>query len=198
MVGHVSYCDRRRRRSESNRRIEVLQTSAFAACVRVSGTGRLDISGELRHFFIDVCDNGQAGADGASSPRSPRAALEPQCRLRATIAPAAAPPRVGRRCAGLAWLGKCVGVRRRVTALQLCHFGRIGTMLRRIAPYACLGVVATLGAFGCGEPTSVAPTLGDLLPLPATTRVTGLGATLPPNERLEFDFNVTDAPGGRM
>ena len=71
-------------------------------------------------------------------------------------------------------------------------------MLRTIAPYARLVVLATLGAFGCGEPTSVAPTIGDLLPLPATTRVTGLGATLPPNERLEFDFNVTDAPGGRM
>ena len=70
-------------------------------------------------------------------------------------------------------------------------------MRRKIAPYARLGVVATLGALGCGEPTALLPA-GDLLPLPATTRVTGLGATLPPGERLEFDFNVTDAPGGRM
>jgi hypothetical protein len=70
-------------------------------------------------------------------------------------------------------------------------------MRRTIAPYARLGVVATLGALGCGEPTALLPA-HDLLPLPATTRVTGIGATLPPGERLEFDFNVTDAPGGRM
>jgi len=70
-------------------------------------------------------------------------------------------------------------------------------MLRRIAPYARLGVVATLGALGCGEPTGLLPR-GDLLPLPATTRITGRGATLPPGERMEFDFDVTDAPGGRM
>jgi hypothetical protein len=71
-------------------------------------------------------------------------------------------------------------------------------MLRRTDLYAGLGLVAALAAFGCGEPTAPAPLRGDLLPLPATTRATGLGAFMPPNERLEFDFNVTDAPGGRM
>lgn len=35
-------------------------------------------------------------------------------------------------------------------------------------------------------------------PPPAGVRVTGLGATLPTNERLEFDFDVTDPPAGRM
>jgi hypothetical protein len=71
-------------------------------------------------------------------------------------------------------------------------------MQRKIGLYARLGLIATFGALGCREPTAIPPTRGDILPLPATTRVTGRGATLPPNERLEFDFNVNDAPGGRM
>jgi len=74
-------------------------------------------------------------------------------------------------------------------------------MGRTSNPYARLGLVAALAAavsaLGCQEPSALSPR-GDLLPLPATTRVTGLGAFLPPGERLEFDFNVTDAPGGRM
>jgi hypothetical protein len=74
--------------------------------------------------------------------------------------------------------------------------------MRRIKnPHARLGLVAALAAvvsaLGCQEPSALSPS-GDLLPLPATTRATGLGAFLPPGERLEFDFNVTDAPGGRM
>lgn len=71
-------------------------------------------------------------------------------------------------------------------------------MRRRINLYARIGLVAALGALGCAEPTASLPALGDLLPLPATARVTGLGATLPTAERMEFDFDVTDAPGGRM
>lgn len=70
-------------------------------------------------------------------------------------------------------------------------------MRRRMNLYARLGLVAALAPLGCEQPTATVP-LSDLLPLPASTRATGLGATLPPNERLEFDFNVTDAPGGRM
>jgi hypothetical protein len=71
-------------------------------------------------------------------------------------------------------------------------------MLRKMAPSGGLGVVATLGALGCGEPTGVPRARADVHSLSATTRVTGIGATLPPGERMEFDFDVTDAPGGRM
>jgi hypothetical protein len=75
-------------------------------------------------------------------------------------------------------------------------------MRRTRNPHARLGRIAALvtavAALGCGEPTALAPGRGDLLPLPATTRITGLGAFLPPGERLEFDFNITDAPGGRI
>lgn len=74
-------------------------------------------------------------------------------------------------------------------------------MRRMRNPYARLGHAAVLAtavvALGCQEPSGVSPS-GDLLPLPASARITGLGATLPPGERMEFDFNVTDAPGGRM
>ena len=67
--------------------------------------------------------------------------------------------------------------------------------MRRMITVAALATA--VAALGCQEPSALSPR-GDLLPLPATTRVTGLGATLPPGERMEFDFNATDAPSGRM
>jgi hypothetical protein len=63
---------------------------------------------------------------------------------------------------------------------------------------ARLGLLVALGALGCRQPTATPTRDDNFLILPAATRVTGLGATLPPGERLEFDFDVTDAPAGRM
>ena len=60
-------------------------------------------------------------------------------------------------------------------------------------------LAAAVAALGCREPTAPPPPRGDLLALPAGTRATGLGAIRPDSGvRLGFDFDVSDAPGGRF
>src|SRR5207247_10341684 len=72
-------------------------------------------------------------------------------------------------------------------------------MMRSRKDRYAVGLAAAVAALGCREPTAPPPPRGDLLALPAGTRATGLGAIRPDSGvRLGFDFDVSDAPGGRF
>ena len=69
----------------------------------------------------------------------------------------------------------------------------------RYAVGLAAALAAAVAALGCREPTAPPPPRGDLLALPAGTRVTGLGAITPDSGvRLSFDFDVNDTPAGRF